>query len=107
MLFEIIHTHTSENCPARSPEHIRAFSDWWTGFKNKSGIKVLAGYVSPLDHAYYITVEADNYAALVKELGQLMTQGTGRVIPILTLDQTIPMAQAGELAEAGSFSASR
>ena len=56
---------------------------------------MLAGYVLPMDHALHITVEADDYSTLAKALGPLNTRGTGRTSPILTLDQTIPMAEAG------------
>jgi len=56
---------------------------------------VLAGYVSPLDHTFYITVEADDYAILSKALGPIFGLGAGHVIPLLTLDQILPMAEAG------------
>ncbi len=95
MLFQVVHTHTSENCPARSPEQTKAVSNWWQTLKKTSGVKVLAGYVSPLDHTYYITVEADDYPTLARALGPLVSFGTGRIIPVLTLDQSLPMAEAG------------
>ncbi len=95
MLFQVVHIHTTENCPGRSPEKLKPISEWWHGLKKISGIKVLAGYVSPLDHAYYINVEADDYSTVAKALGPLMTIGTGQVIPVLTMDQTIPIAETG------------
>jgi hypothetical protein len=95
MLFQVIHTHTSEDCPARSPEQTKPVSAWWQSLKKTPGVKVLAGMVSPLDHTFYITVESDDYATLARTLGPLVSIGTGRVIPVLTLDQTFPMAEAG------------
>jgi hypothetical protein len=97
MLFHVIHTHTVEECPARSPEQTRAYSKWWQTLKKTSGVKVLAGYVSPLDHTFYITMEADDYPTLARVLGPLLSIGTGRVIPVLTLEQTFPIAEAGAL----------
>jgi hypothetical protein len=95
MLFQVVHTHTNEDCPARSPENLKPISDWWQGLKKAPGVKVLTGYVSPLDHTYYISVEADDYATVARALGTLVSIGTGRVIPVLTIDQTLPIAEAG------------
>jgi len=97
MLFQVVHTHTVETCPAGSPERTKLANNWWQALKKTSGVKVLAGYVSPLDHVFYIAVEADNYTALAKGLGPLLSFGTGRIIPVLTLDQAFPLAEAGAL----------
>ncbi len=95
MLFHVIHTHTSESCPARSPEQIKPASAWWQALKRTPGVKVVAGMVSPLDHTFYITLEADDYPALARALGPLVGIGTGHVIPVITLDQAFPMAESG------------
>jgi hypothetical protein len=95
MLFQIVHSHTSQMCPAQSPEATKVVREWWQALKNTPGVKVQAGTVSPLEHTYYITVEADDYATLTRALGPLVGIGTGKVIPVLTLDQTLPMAEAG------------
>ncbi len=95
MLFQIIHVHTVENCPARSPEQTKSSSDWWQALKKTPGVKVLAGYVSPLDHTFYVTVEADDYPILARALGPLVSFGTGHISPVLTLDQAFPIAEAG------------
>jgi hypothetical protein len=101
MLFQVVHTHTNVTCPGRSSEEAKRLGEWWQSLKKTSGVKVLAGYVSPMDHTFYITVETDDYPTLARALGPLNTYGTGRTSPILTLDQTVPMA------EAGSFRASK
>ena len=101
MLFQVVHTHTHETCPAQSPEQVKRIGEWWQTLKKTPGVKVLAGYVSPIEHIYYITVEADDYSTLARALGTLNTYGTGRTRPVLTLDQALPMA------EAGAFRASR
>ena len=56
---------------------------------------MLAGYVSPMDHTFHITVEADDYPTLAKALGPLNAFGTGHTSPVLMLDQALPMAEAG------------
>jgi hypothetical protein len=95
MLFQVVHTHTNEDCPARSPEQLKPITSWWAAMKKTPGVKVVGGYVSPLDHTYYITVEADDYATLAKALGPLVSLGTGHVTPVLQMDQTIPIAESG------------
>ena len=95
MLFQVVHTHTNEGCPGQSSEQTKRFAEWWNSMKKTPGVKVLTGYVSPMDHTFYITVEADDYPTLAKALGPLNTYGTGRTSPILALDQSIPMAEAG------------
>ena len=95
MLFQVIHTHTNESCPAQSPEQTERLGKWWQALKKTPGVKVMAGNVSPLDHTFYITVEADDYATLARALGPLVSIGVGSVIPVITLDQAFPMAAEG------------
>ena len=95
MLFQVVHTHTNETCPGRSAEAAKSWGEWWQSLKKTSGVKVLAGYVSPMDHTFHITVEADDYPTLAKALGPLNTFGAGHTNPVLTLDQLLPMAEAG------------
>jgi hypothetical protein len=95
MLFQVVHTHTIEGCPARSPEQTKLFANWWQNLKKTQGVKVLAGYASPMEHTFHITVEADDYPTLAKALGPLNAFGTGHTSPVLTIDQTLPWAEAG------------
>ncbi|HEX7476020.1 MAG TPA: DUF3303 family protein [Dehalococcoidales bacterium] len=95
MLFQVVHTHTAENCPGRSAEQTKRLGEWWQSLKNTAGIKVLAGYVSPMDHTFHITVEANDYPTLAKALGALNSYGTGHTSPVLTMDTLLPLAEAG------------
>jgi hypothetical protein len=95
MLFQVVHTHTNESCPGQSSEQAKRFGEWWQSLKKTPGVKVLAGYVSPMDHTFYITMEADDYPALARALGALNTYGTGHTSPVLALDQALPMIEAG------------
>ncbi len=95
MLFHLVHTHTVADCPAGSSERTKRYSEWWQTLKKTSGVKVLNGYVSPLDHTFYITAEAEDYTTLAKAMGPLMSIGTGRVFPVLSLEQSFPIAETG------------
>ena len=97
MLFQVVHTHTSENCPARGPEQAKPISSWWQALKKASGVKVLAGYVSPMDHTFYITVDANDYPTLMRALGPLLSFGDGYTSPVITLDEALPVAESGAL----------
>jgi hypothetical protein len=95
MLFQVVHTHTNETCPGQSSEQAKRFGEWWQSFKKTPGVKAVAGYVSPMDHTFHITVEADDYPTLARALGPLNTYGAGRTSPVLTLDQALPLIEAG------------
>ena len=95
MLFQVVHTHTNETCPAQSSEQAKCFGEWWQSLKKVSGVKVLAGYVAPIEHTFYITIEADDYTTLARALGPLNTYGSGHTIPVLTLDETLLMVESG------------
>jgi hypothetical protein len=95
MLFQVVHTHTSETCPGRSAEYAKRFAEWWQSLKTTAGVKVLAGYVSPMEHTFHITLESDDYPTLARALGALNSYGTGHTSPVLPMEQTLPMAVAG------------
>jgi hypothetical protein len=95
MLFQVIHTHTNENCPARSPEHAKPFGEWWQSLKKTTGVKLLSGYVSPIDHTFYFVIEADDFTAVTRELGGLNPLGSGSIRPVISLDQALPLIESG------------
>ena len=95
MLFQIVHSLARQMCQAQSPEATKQANDWWQAMKKAPGIKVLFGTVSPVEHTFYITVEADDYQALTRALGPLVGMCTGHAVPVLTLDHAFPMAESG------------
>jgi hypothetical protein len=95
MLFQIVHNHTHETCPGVFPDKLEAYSRWWDNLKSNANIKVLAGYVSPIDHVFYITLEADDFPTVARAIGPLNAIGDGQISPVITLDQAMPLAQEG------------
>src|SRR5205823_3260568 len=69
MLFQVIHSHSEESCPGVFPDKLKTFSAWWNEMKSTPGVKVLGGYVSPIEHNFYITLEADDFGAVARALG--------------------------------------
>lgn len=95
MLFQVTHSHSHHDCPAASPEATKKYGEWWQALKSTAGVKVLGGYVSPMDHTFHITVDADDYPTLARALGPMNSMGAGHTSPILSLDQAFPMAEEG------------
>jgi hypothetical protein len=95
MLFQVVHTHSHETCPGVFPDKLTSYSQWWNGLKSSSNVKVLAGYVSPTDHVFHITIEADDFAQVARAIGPLNAIGSGTISPVLTLDQAMPLAEQG------------
>lgn len=95
MLFQVRHEHTNEHCPGASDELGDRLAVWWAELKANPELKVLTGYVSPMDHTFYITVEAEEIGPLLRGLGPLNSIGTGYTTPIISLDQGLPLADEG------------
>jgi hypothetical protein len=95
MLFQVTHHHTHETCPGVHPELLQKVSVWWDAVKQNPDVKVLAGYVSPTDHAFHITIEANDAGALARAIGPLNALGTGHTSPVLNLDTAFPVAESG------------
>jgi len=95
MLFQVVHTHSHETCPGVFPDRLESYSRWWNGLKTNPNVKVLAGYVSPMDHVFHITLEADDFGAVSRAVGPLNAIGSGQISPVIGLDQALPMAEEG------------
>ena len=95
MLFQVTHTHSEATCPGVFPDKLSTFGAWWQGLKTNPDLQVLGGYVSPMDHIFYITLEADDFATVARALGPLNSIGSGHTTPVLTLDQAMPLADQG------------
>jgi hypothetical protein len=95
MLFQVVHTHSHETCPGVFPDKFKSYSEWWDGLKANPNVKVLAGYVSPIDHVFHITLEADDFSYVTRAIGPLNAIGSGHISPVITLDQAMPLAEEG------------
>jgi hypothetical protein len=95
MLFQLTHVHTNETCPGTKPEIMARMAQWWDGLKKSPDVKVLAGYVSPTDHTFHITLEANDNTALARAVGPLNALGTGHTVPVITLDDAVSLADTG------------
>lgn len=81
-------THTPENCPGRSGDGAKMLNKFWEGRKKaeEKGIRILGAYVTVTEHDYFILVEANDYAAVVEFFLPLVPSQTGKIVPVLTMD---------------------
>ena len=70
-------------------------SDFWARCDEfaKKGIKILGAYVTVTGHAYYILLQAKDFAAVTEFFLPLVPTQTGIFIPVLTMDEWIMMNQ--------------
>ncbi|MBM4055181.1 MAG: DUF3303 domain-containing protein [Planctomycetes bacterium] len=81
-------THTADNCPGRSSDGAKMLNSFWEGRKKaeEKGIKILGAYVTVTEHDYFILIEASDYAAVVEFFLPLIPSQTGKIVPVLTMD---------------------
>ena len=87
--FYVAHwTHTPENCPGRSGDGAKMLNKFWEGRKmaEEKGIKILGAYVTVTEHDYFIIFEANDYSAAVEFFLPLVPSQTGKIVPVLTMD---------------------
>ena len=84
-------THTPENCPGRSAEGAKMLNKFWEGRKKaeEKGIRILGAYVTVTEHDYFIIFEANDYSAAVEFFLPLVPSQTGKIVPVLTMDDCL------------------
>ena len=87
MLFVVTHEHTPELCPSDDPTPVHKLAD--ENHIKESGVKVVGAYVAAPEHAFYLVLEADDYAQVVRYLRPMMKIGTPDIVPVLELSDTL------------------
>ncbi|MDR4499361.1 MAG: GYD domain-containing protein [Candidatus Scalindua sp.] len=82
-------THTPENCPGRSADGAKMLSKFWEERKKaeEKGITILGAYVTVTEHDYFFIFEASDYGAAVEFFLPLVPSQTGKIVPVLTIDE--------------------
>ena len=77
-LFLVQHTHTSETCPTRNPDMVRALRSHVTEENAlRQGVRLLADWVNEPEHTVILVLESDTeekaaaFAAPFKQIGQV------------------------------------
>jgi len=89
MLFVVTHEHTPELCPADDPAPVHKLAD--EGHIKESGVKVVGSYVAAPEHTFYLVLEAEDYAQVVRYLRPMMKIGTPDIVPVQVLSDTVGM----------------
>ena len=77
-LFLVQHTHTSETCPTKNRDMVRALRSHVTEENAiKNGVRLLADWVNEPEHTVVLVLESDteekasNFAAPFRQIGQV------------------------------------
>ncbi|MEK7789552.1 MAG: DUF3303 family protein, partial [Planctomycetota bacterium] len=71
-----------------SAEGAKMLNKFWEGRKKaeEKGIKIFGAYVTVTEHDYFIIFEANDYSAAVEFFLPLVPSQTGKIVPVLTMD---------------------
>lgn len=86
-------THTPENCPGRNGDSAKLLSKFWEGRKmaEEKGITILGAYATVTEHDFFIILEANDYGAVVEFFLPLVPSQTGKIVPVLTMNECLKM----------------
>jgi uncharacterized protein with GYD domain len=90
MLFMYIHTHPLEKCVVDKPQEASKIAAQMRDEYKKAGVNMVAMYMAPHEHTFYMVLEANDVLALEKANTPMTLWGTARLIPITTMEQWIP-----------------
>lgn len=91
MLFLISHRHSVEKCPGNEGkeavnQHYRSLQ---TDVASRLGIKIVALYTAPIEHARFIVLQTDSFEALRDYLEPLYTLGSVEVFPVSSFAERV------------------
>jgi len=89
MLFIVILTHPPELCFARK-EFAAEFKEWSGSMENRAktlGITIRGAYLSPNEHTFTFILDTKDSGAIPAFFsGIMLTHNTGRIIPVMPLE---------------------
>jgi hypothetical protein len=96
LLLLISHTHTLENCPMQGgkeavDKHYRSLQ---TDVASRLGIKVLAMYTAPIQHARFLILQTDSFEALRNYLEPLYMIGNVDIYPVSSFSERVTTLEA-------------
>jgi hypothetical protein len=91
LLFLIYHRHTSERCPGNEgkeavDKHYRSLQ---TDVASRLGIKIVAMYTAPIEHARFIVLQTDSFEALRDYLEPLYLIGSVEIFPVSSFSERV------------------
>ncbi|MCE7910388.1 MAG: hypothetical protein DCC43_01660 [Candidatus Brocadia sp.] len=85
--------HTPENCPGRNEDGAMTLRKFWEGRKmaEEKGITILGAYATVTEHDFFIILEASDFSSVVEFFLPLVPSQTGKIVPVLTMDECLRM----------------
>jgi uncharacterized protein with GYD domain len=90
MLFMYIHTHPVEKCTVDKPQDNAKMAANLQAEYKKAGVKLVAMYMAPHEHTFYMVLEANDITALEKANMAMTLWGTAKLVPVSTMEQWMP-----------------
>ncbi|MDG6915374.1 MAG: hypothetical protein JRN51_08610 [Nitrososphaerota archaeon] len=91
MLFLVSHRHSVDRCPGNqgkeaADKHYRSLQ---TDVAARLGIKIVALYTAPIEHARFIVLQTDSFEALRDYLEPLYLIGEVEVFPVSSFEERV------------------
>ena len=91
MLFLVSHRHAVERCPGNEgkeavDKHYRSLQ---TDVAKRLGIKIVALYTAPMEHARFIVLQTDSFEALREYLEPLYLIGSVEIFPVSSFSERV------------------
>jgi len=94
MLFQMVNTHTPENCPALKPGGLETFAATVKSAE-ANGVKIRSLHVAPWEHTMYGLLETDNAENLDRWFEPLSPFGITKVSPVTDVLEAIARRTEG------------
>ncbi len=91
MLFVISHRHTVDKCPGNEGREAvdRHYRSLQADLANRLGVKVLAMYTAPIQHARFLVVQTDSFEGLRDYLEPLYLIGSVEIFPVSSFSERV------------------
>ncbi|MFC1995599.1 DUF3303 family protein [Chloroflexota bacterium] len=89
MLFMYIHTHAVEKCLVDKLEEASKIVGQVQDATKRAGIKMIGPYIAAHEHTSFTIFDTDDLATLEHALVPLTIWGSGRMIPVTSMEQLL------------------
>ena len=100
MLLLISHRHSVEKCPGNEGKEAvdRHYRSLQIDLAGRLGIKILAMYTAPIQHARFIVLQTDSFEGLRDYLEPLYLIGSVEIFPVSSFSERVHNIERHELA---------
>jgi predicted deacetylase len=94
MMYMVYHRHTAEMCPGGNIRPDKEFLGKLNDQIERSGAKLVEGYLDAPGHEFYIVLDAENNTQLNTAIEQLRLVGdVNKIVPIMPMSKAVEWAR--------------